>query len=255
MEALQPDDPTLSDFSPGRGLSPLYLNPIETGDTGSIPKPGDCNAQNENGPCQARRNGREYAKLMTNSSTINRIISKSEGSMILPANHRTIADYQATTFGCLTSCRVVTDLCDIVATLGPSAIVNTSYRCTVDRAGLNLSGDFIQTTVGEDFDSNNPGFSLRYYTDSSMSALIHTEGGIFSSLSDGPTIWFAVGMQLEVGLLPIDESIKMITSLEEYPGEEESAKLNSTFGFVPLLNPMHVGGILSCTTSLSDVVG
>lgn len=107
--------------------------------------------------------------------------------MILPVDTTTLAEFQATTFGSLTSCRIVTDLCDIVAT----DLANTSYHCTVDTAGLNFSGRLIQA-VTEDSDSTRSGFKLRYYTDSSMSTLSNTNELVISPQSDDPMIIFTV---------------------------------------------------------------
>ncbi|KAL8904196.1 MAG: hypothetical protein Q9207_003433 [Kuettlingeria erythrocarpa] len=254
METLQPGDPKLSEFSPGRGLLSDILNPLETRDE-SIPKSGTCDAQSDNRFCRQAKIAREYAELMTNSSETNKVLSRSEGSMILPIDHTTIADFQATTFGSRMSCRVVTDLCDVII------LANTSYDCTVQRAGLNFDGSLIQALT-DDLDSTTSGFRLCYYNDSSMSTLSNTNELISSPQSDGPTIWFAVALQVESGLLPIDEDIKAIESWHESSikqGLGIPSKVHSTFGFVPIFGSgatnsfMQFGGVLSCTTTASDV--
>ncbi|KAL8861265.1 MAG: hypothetical protein Q9178_002481 [Gyalolechia marmorata] len=72
MESLRPDDSTLLDFAPGRGLHRDMLSPPPD-EPGSLPE--DCDVQRDSSHCQYVRNEREYADLLTNSSKTNRIMA------------------------------------------------------------------------------------------------------------------------------------------------------------------------------------
>ena len=238
MESLRPDDSSLLDFAPGRGLHRDTLNP-PSAETIFIYK--DCDEQRDSNYCRRVRSAREYADLITNSSKTNRIVSRPEGTMILPTDYPTIVEFMATTFGSLTSCKVVTDLCDFWGV--PE---NITYRCTVDKAGVDLNGVF-QPMERNDFDSYNPGFSIRYYTKYSMPAPINTEKDLI----------FAIASQVESGLLPLAaylESYQRMSNSSFEHGPDGVRKIYPTFGFVPLAEHTRIGGILSCSTSLSDVV-
>ncbi|KAL8908649.1 MAG: hypothetical protein Q9171_005361 [Xanthocarpia ochracea] len=235
MESLRPDDSTLLDFAPGRGLHRDTLNPPPEGPS---PLPKDCDADRDSSHCKTVRSEREYADLLTNSSKTNRIVSRPEGTMILPTDYPTIVEFIATTFGSLTSCRVVTDSCDFWE--DPASWENPTYRCTVDKAGLNLNGSF-QRQTSDMFVSSNPGFNLAYYTNSSMSTPMET--GKLWEKADHSMIWFAIASQVESGILPAAaylESFQRMTNSSLKHGDGVR-KIYPTFGFVSLAGHERVG--------------
>lgn len=84
----------------------------------------------------------------------------------MPTNPLANIDFDATTFGSLTSCQVVTNLCQINASYVPGKIPgDIEYICGLATAGLNLAGNLSDIrSVGNDSITAGYSFALQKYT-------------------------------------------------------------------------------------------
>ncbi|KAL8910570.1 MAG: hypothetical protein Q9171_004152 [Xanthocarpia ochracea] len=142
-------------------------------------------------------------------------------------------DFNATTFGSLTQCKEATSLCDMeYSTMGSSDGL-CSFDCKRDRAGFDLRSNFSnEGHMSFGLATTNRGFGIADYTNSSMTSLNKV-----SEYNPGPTRWEAIMFAVD----PFD-----ITN---------SSILSEGVLFGPYGNDfIEVSGILSCTTTLSDVV-
>lgn len=243
-------DPSLNDFAPGRGLShaclnlPDALNPDDPSfQTVQDPYIGsDCYLEGEL-YSPSLLNSSDYAKILVNESKVNTIVSKSEGSLIVPASPLANMDFEATTFGSSTSCEVITDLCDIESVYLSDADESTiksyiTYECRSDKAGLDLSGNF-------DYDRMDP-VTLVYYRNATMSVVQST------LIANGPKQWFALVMSVDLDFVPDPATVQAIR--DEWQSKSVSnTSITPVFGLVQS-GRAKVSGILSCTNTLSDVV-
>ena len=269
----------LGDFAPGRGLSPACLQL-------RIPKTrlenpsalynytGSCILEkgSNNFSVAALKNLPEYTKILANSSNLNRIFTNSNGSMILPANPPVSTNFEATTFGSSTTCHIVTDLCDWTSVTQPYASSpdameknsgNSSlpgsfsqkihFQCKPHRASIKLTGSVSvsRDLKGNHSDSGGTSFEqfaqrLVYYKNSSMSAPNP------SLLPDGPTTWFALIFGVESHYI-LNSSVLDSINNASHVGAFFNQSVTPIFGLVSL-GDVEVGGVLSCTTVLSEVV-
>ncbi|KAL8651901.1 MAG: hypothetical protein Q9226_004490 [Calogaya cf. arnoldii] len=202
-----------SKFKPGRGLPsvcidlPPFAPDQEDGTMGIIPVLTEPEKQHlnacysflnklnnkEDTPGTPSDNMKEYTSL-----------EKPEGWFLVPDAPPADVDFQATTFGSSTSCKVVTSLCDIIQ---PTMIVNDTgsgeapkevpigdfaYECKRDRAGLELSGNASEVRNPSRFPSAGHGFIVQYYSDATRSTL---NNGLDER---GPTYWYAVLLQVPI---------------------------------------------------------
>ncbi|KAL8754690.1 MAG: hypothetical protein Q9199_004165 [Rusavskia elegans] len=228
-EALASDDLARSSFTPGCGLQPacMDLPRMDFQTDPGLEQITACYTTPEDAP-------ESTAESMKQPEAIE-YIATPEGWIIVPGSPPANMDFEATTFGSSTSCRVVTNLCDIVQ---PVRTVNDTsygggqeevlgdfaYDCKRDRAGLELSGNASDLRNASLFLSAGQGFVIEYYTDSTMTAFV--------------TNWTL--LEYEVVTYPTGSSGN-----------------RSVTPKVGVLGPGGTGylftSILSCTTVLSDV--
>lgn len=265
--ALPSDDLARSTFTPGRGLRPACMDlpriaPEEPNGT-TTPIPTDSEWE-QMAACYTTLQPTEDAPESTAESMKQfeaiEYIATPEGWIIVPESPPAKMDFEATTFGSSTSCKVVTNLCEIVQ---PTRTVNDTnhrggqmevpmgdfaYDCKGDRAGLELSGNASDIRNASLFLSAGHGFVVEYYTDSTMSTI--------SNEMDvrGPTLWYAVLLQLPVAFVTYAALLEYEV-VTNHTGLSGNRTVTPTVG---LEGPGDTGdlftSILSCTTVLSDVV-
>lgn len=248
-DALASDDLARSSFTPGRGLPPACTDPIPTDPEWQHIAACYTTPQNpEDAP-------ESTAESMKHSEAIE-YIATTEGWIIVPSSPPANMDFEATTFGSSTSCKVVTNLCDIVqpvwtvnhTSYGEGQVEvpgDFAYDCKRDRAGLELSGNASDLRNASLFLSAGHGFVVEYYTDSTMSTI--------SNEMDlrGPTLWYAVLLQLPAAF--VTNGTLLEYEVVTYPTRLSSNKsVTSSVGLVGAGDLFT--SILSCTTVLSDVV-
>lgn len=215
-------------------------------------------------------------------SDVAKYLNTSGGWLILPAKPPANIDFEATTFGSSTSCRMVTGLCDIEQGIEPwgnnivgfdtsptnstapsnpkettySPTEDFAYNCKIDRAGLNLVGNFSDihnVSAPYDvsaYDSTNYGFAIVHYTDSTMA--ITSDYGFVP----GSTEWYAALLRIPVQFLENKILLSYNSSKDYKTGPSGNRSITPLFGLLggKDYSSEWVSGILSCTTTLSDVV-
>ncbi|KAL8724229.1 MAG: hypothetical protein Q9181_006920, partial [Wetmoreana brouardii] len=200
-----------------------------------------------------------------NKSAANRIVSQPEGWLIVPSKLPAEIDLVATTIGSSTSCKVVTQLCDIFVPYYPLNISDLGmngtkmgaiekyrnagepfYECKPDRAGLNLKGTFSQMRQNTSlYATFGYGFGLVDYTDATRKMVTNDVE------LRGPTVWYAVLMQV------LEEFVTNTTLLELVYKQGDIGPISGTSISAPsgLVRSYdgYIDGILACTTELSDV--
>ena len=145
---MRPDHPEA--FSPGRGLSSTCLNNPDgllTRPDGSIDSsvPHNCivfigDAVNED----TLINQTEFVRTAGNQSAINQIYYHDGHAVLGPYNPPLDLEFEATSFGSKTSCRVVTSECGAKSITGARNPYpwGSNFKCN-DTAGLNITGNFL----------------------------------------------------------------------------------------------------------------
>lgn len=217
---LPPDNPIYRSFAPARGTSSIFEG---------------------------------FVTSYQNSSETNVPLSKPEGWLIVPSHLPANIDFEATTFGSLTKCDVVTHLCDIVFHSNNTNdkdfwLQNVTYDCKHDTAGLDLRGNFSDVGNSAKYSLTDTGYALEFYTDSTRSIPMTD-----ATTATGPTFWYAALLQVNRGFLTSELLVE-----KGIPGvNKSSSSITPLFGLVansPFDNDVQVSSILSCTTTLSDVV-
>ena len=164
-------------------------------------------------------------------------------------------DYRATSFGSRTMCAMVTKQCgpQYVDPGGSDAAEDVTYKCDPSTAGLNLAGNFSVFTTSSDGSGNlvedsDDGdgmmmsgfqFGTQYYHDSTMR---NKSSGPPAPYNENILYWALVFVLEESGT---DANGHL--SVYAHPDDINDA------GLVGLKGGL-TGGILSCNTSLSEVV-
>lgn len=257
--SLPLDDATYKYLGPGRGLSPLCLDlpPYD-------PDPLSQNST-DHFECLNLTTPNWYSVSPdVNKSVTNKILNKPEGWFYGPAKPPAELDFEATTFGSVTSCDMVTDLCDIFqhtvteqSEVVDQNSINTGtnsteqipvgdygYDCKRDRAGLNIRGNFSDIRDPAGF-----GFDILDFTDSTMSTITEDMN------LRGPTLWYAVLVQVRAEFVK-DDTWTLFNVTSGHNGTSGMVFIERLSGFV---GPGRSGGnwisgILSCNTTVSDVV-
>ena len=205
-------------------------------------------------------NQTEYVRTADNQSNINQVYVIDGKAVIGPSNPPLDFDFQADSFASQTTCKMVTALCGTHATDpgGSDAARDSEYNCNVTMAGLKFSGNFSDlynveqggdtstskstgNTISSTYDTATYGLGFQYFNDA---------GKTNQSKSSGPddaytphlywAVVFTLGSGWDLGDESPDsdnytENILDSLGLAEQPGAG-------------------LGGILSCTTDLSNVV-
>ena len=229
-------------------------------------------------------NETELVRTAANTSNIN-LVYLSDGYAVLgPAKPPIDLDFQATSFGSQTSCRVLTGLCAASNTFGNN-IPNASdfnFACNATVAGLNMTGNFLNVLAPQNVSGLSSGPAV-------TSATQGNETNPFDVILGGNTI---VGNSFSIGFQYFDDSQRLAQTpkLNGYYGSGDDrhqlywalvwwAPLTTllTHGYTPLgvnaTSAFHtpvtnetaaVGvsfnsgggsyGILSCETNISEVV-
>lgn len=230
LKALPTSNFLDGDFTPGRGLSPTCLEQNqEHSDWWWYCDELTRDAENSSG------------SRLASQRDANRIVNVSEGWLIMPGSYPVNIDFDATTFGSFTSCKVVTNLCDII----PRSLFGHTmfaYDCRHEKAGLDLTGNFsdIRSSSANRFTADY-GFTLREYTDPTFK--IYFDSTEERNLS-GPTFWNAAVIQVLMEFVGNRDLLLTKTMVESSQSKESDRRENSYYA----------SSILSCTTTVSDVV-
>ena len=160
-------------------------------------------------------NETEFFRTAANTSDIN-LVYLSDGYAVLgPAKAPLDLDFQATSFGSQTSCRVVTGLCGANSTAGEREPYPASYNfvCDTTVAGLNMTGNFLTVLAPMSGSGLSTGPAVTNTSQSSNTEPLDIVLG-------GNTI---VGSSFALGFQYFDNSQKLAQtpSLYEYYGSTE----------------------------------
>ncbi|KAL8952970.1 MAG: hypothetical protein Q9222_001146 [Ikaeria aurantiellina] len=176
--------------------------------------------------------------------------------------------YEAVSIGSKTRCNTVTDLCDIeqhtkltnvtqstggvdVNATELSSWGDASFLCQRDIAGLDLVGNFSDLRNSSLLTSmDRPGFRIVYCQKSTKETVV--DGlDIY-----GPSLSYAVLLQVQADLVTNPELLPH-NATSNHPGFSHDTFDRSLFGLVATTTDegAWANGILSCNTTLSDVVG
>ena len=246
---LPSNDPLHSNFAPGRGLSPLCLDlPIDIdlhrgGHRGGL-QLQDCRSLNmETGYASGTSASSSYQD--PNKSEASTTLSTPKGWLIVPANSPADMDFDATTFGSLTQCKAATSLCDMECSRVERSDAHCLFDCERDRAGLDLKGN-LSALEDSSFSQSymQRGFAIADYTNSSMTSL-----NDYNNLNPGPTRWQAILLEVQMRIITNYSILSEVGSIGDRMANEAYSPLVGPYG-----DDERVSGILSCTTTLSDVV-
>lgn len=141
---LRPEQPS-KDFMPGRGLNSTCLsNPIE-GTNGGYDSPRSCIIFPNDAANRATLvNSTGFFRTVSNYSSINQLYLSDDFAVLGPAEPPSDIDFQATSFGSKSKCKVVTGLCDAKSTAGARTLYPSmnNFVCNSTMAGLNMTGNF-----------------------------------------------------------------------------------------------------------------
>lgn len=269
--------PVVDGFNPGRGVNETCLEDAR-GTIYSKRVPIGCIAWAAGSPLGHTRalvNHTEFLMTASNQSKINRVLlgqyQGSQFSLIGPAQIPSNLDFQATTYGSHTQCRVVTSACGAQSTYGVEIIENSwgEFSCNATEAGLNMTGTF--DTLGtpnasyvfshhptpindsthlrnmNTFEPNDFHFGFQYFNDSAKQK--QAEADAFWGFSEGPhspitnttnQIFWALAFQL-ASQLDVDGINSNDTNPWAYLGlaTDDSGTAD---------------GIFSCQTNISEIV-
>ena len=216
-------------------------------------------------------NETEFVRTAANSSDVN-LVHLSDGYAVLgPAQPPPDLDFQATSFGSQTSCRVLTGPCGANSTSGSRMVFPSDFNfvCNGTIAGLNMTGNFMNLLGQEPSDNETEpplvvlvgntiarnGFSIgfQYFNDSERLAQTPELDVSYGSAEDRHQLYWALvwwapfSTVLTHGYTP---SGMNGTLASETPVTNETAA-------VGVSSAMKGGsfGILSCETNISEVVG
>ena len=246
-----------TDFEPGRQLPLQCERPMPN--TRSVPDQHRCLLGPHVGSNAPQLS--EFAKISANKSTTNRIYTKPEGgSLIFPARFPLDLNFRAISLGASTSCKVVTEFCDMEWDIDQYNLKTNRtgsdvvFICEVERAGMNWKGYLSQIDNPEVCATAKYGFCIRYYTNTTHSTYDDTRNPITKYNSE---FWWSIVFGIDFQFIP---DLTAIAILEDTIDSEDTNatyrknKLPTTFGLVPRAGEDGAAGILSCSTALSDVV-
>lgn len=181
-------------FNPGRGVNRSCLDSGNTLDestyvAGCVIIPGDA----VNSP--VLRNQTEFVKTAANMSDINKVYlgvhNKLQYSVLGPAQIPDNLDFEATSYGSHTECRMVTAECGAITAYGdrdePPSVFN--FVCNNTVAGLNMTGNF--ANLGQKDES----YQLSYTNASSMLPANTSRGLIIENVNTMSESNYGFGFQ------------------------------------------------------------
>ncbi|KAI4230201.1 MAG: hypothetical protein LQ349_006286 [Xanthoria aureola] len=275
--AMRPSSPY--GFTPGRGLSPSCLSDPR-GDTPTpdggidVSNPADCiifRGDAANQPTLA--NHSEFIRTAGNQSDVNQVFFDNGLAVLGPYNPRPDWDFEATSFGSRTSCRVVTSECGAKSNTGAQVFYHwvSNYKCN-DTAGLNLTGNFLalmpdesgmppeltgaqngdpewQTQTGNSLQLSQYDMGFQYFQDSAKQQQIKIAYSGFRP--DTPQLNWAVVFKLHLHVaFWIEKNNPSGFPIKNVTGELDPwASLNLAYNMEGGAN-----GILSCQTNISEVL-
>ena len=244
--------PFTANFSPGRGINKeclsqyasysaaesCIMNPSGSGGGGGL------------------INQNEYVSTASNSSKFSQVYLTDGMAVLGPADPPPDMDFSATSFGARTICEVVTSQCNAkyIDPEGDDADRDVTFSCAASTSGLDLVGNFsnlnsassgwpreskndLQNSIGSTVGGDTGAFGFQFYSDAQKTKLDIGHG--IPSRGDIPHIWFAWVFQLSAGFGAEDD-------------DSESGDVNNIG--LTLLPDGGLGGIISCSTDLFDVV-
>ena len=274
---MRPDHP--EGFTPGRGLSPSCLsNPrgdAPTPDGGiDVSNPADCIIFRGDAVNQATLvNQTEFVRTAGNQSAVNQVVFDNGLAVLGPYDPPPNLDFEATSFGSRTSCRVVTSECGAKSITGARVPLPwfSNYKCN-DTAGLNLTGNFLalmpnetgmppelsgapngdpesQIQTGNSLQLSQYDMGFQYFQDSAKQKQVKILGSGFRP--DTPQLDWAVVFQLHLNWAFWIEN----NNPSGFPIKNVTGELNP-WAALNLVGNMEGGanGILSCQTNISEVV-
>ena len=253
-------------FSPGRKFNTSCLD-------ASDPRAGPCYGVAGRPSYKAER-----ARTQRNVSDISQIKNIGGGSVLMPAKLPSNIDFDASTIGSKTNCTVVTHLCEIYPGFannegdGLYYINDTFLNCTRGKAGMNFEDTL--SGAAYPFNSLTAFISVDYFTDGTMSVLngSWTNGSTWWStvlftveedyVSDNATLnalintLNSVSRELPQSSLRLVNIKNSVSPNQQVYLESKPNPIPDVSGLVPdLSGEKTYGGIMSCVTKLSDVVG
>ncbi|KAL8933183.1 MAG: hypothetical protein Q9216_006482 [Gyalolechia sp. 2 TL-2023] len=281
---MRPDNP--EGFAPGRDLSPSCLSDPR-GDTPSpdgsidISQPADCiifrgDAVNE----ATLINQTEFVRTAGNQSAINQVLFDDGHAVLGPYSPPPNLDFEATSFGSRTSCRVVTSECGARSITGARIPYPwfSNFECN-DTAGLNMTGNFLalkpnesgmppelpsapngdpdaQIQKGNSLTLSDYDMAFQYFQDSAKQKQVEIAGS--GGRPDTSRLDWAVVFQLHLNwAFWISENNPSGLPIKNVTGDPErniTAELNP-WAALNLVGNMQGGanGILSCQTDISEI--
>ena len=249
-------------FNPGRGVNQSCLDYGRGEGAFQTNDPGDCLFVNDR---QVLINQTEYVKTAGNLSDINQVyLAFHEGlqySTLGPVRVPDNLDFQATSYGSHTECRMVTTECGAHSDFDDrvESLNVFNFACNNTMAGLNMTGNF--ANVGQSQENSNSsngmviengntmsqsifGFGFQYFNDSAMREQVPTDLYGLSASDAGPITntthqyFWAVAFTLDIQLDPDNEHTRNpwsnLNLVVSAMGEAE--------------------GIMSCKTNISEIV-
>ena len=270
-EQIRPDV-TVPDFAPGRGLSASCLNRTANRDSGSGMSATGCVVQSAgSGGGGGLENQTEFIRTAGNESLTSRIYLSNQGHAVIgpaPNSMPADVDFSASSFGSRTLCRMATKECG-THFIKPGAEVSRdiSYNCNTTMAGFKASGNFsnLFATGSDDRNDKNTANSIlgagaaggntgslysmgfRFFRDSAMTNASDTNSNVPDSLYT-PRLYWSFAFALDSGWSTswsTDRSANT-ASTGVSQGEYDPRNMIGMVGG-------GIGGIMSCTTNLSDV--
>ena len=255
---IPPSSPVYTAFTPGRGLSPECQAemPLDLYDGQRNPKLISQTQKCLDSVGNVTNNPSAYLTSSyhtTNHSNANTYLSKPEGWLIVPANIPAGLNFRASTFRSWTECEVVSNFCDITVPVEVTDqylwVGDFTYDCNLDRTGLIFHGNVSNLRNSSSSFQAGHTFALEYYTDSTKTTLLSENKTIA-----GPSISYAALLQVQWGFV----ANQTLMNSKEYSNYSDEFSGNTSYtalgGLIALTGYESASSILSCRTTLSDVV-
>ena len=229
-----------SRFSQGQGASSCNMQPSGSGGRGGLVNQG------------------EYIRVAAGQSRLSAMYLANGQAVLGPVN--ATEDFQATSFGSSTTCKVVTIECGTHQTDpgGSDAARDLAIACNATTAGLELKGNFSDVyqssarsdeegsssnTLSSQIGTGNYDMRFQYYNDSAKTQLSTANGP--EDLGASKLYWAFV-FTLDAGFI----------SYGENGAGDWNSEGSGLFNALDLagLPGTGLGGIMSCQTQLSDVL-